>query len=964
MDEQGNCLQWGGEVILFLLWEQKRGVERMKWNLRSSRNIWIMSMFIFLAVAASMLFSTYYMNISIQEEENAQTRRAEYRQLGENLANASDYLTAEVRYFAITGDEKHLSNYWDEIFHTRQREEAIETFERNHPPENEKKLLEQAKQYSDLLVETEIYSMKLVLVSMGKTPGDYDSDSQLKRYVGYVLSYESPAEMNTMTTEEMRSKAIDILYDDNYENYKTEIMTPIDEFKEQMNSRLDEEVEQRKEGTRIATVIQIVLAAAALLAIGFLLNIMNHLYIRPLKGYTKEICAAGDYSDHADPAAAGDIQILRAKIVPYGAMELIRFAEAFNQMIDMFFEELRHRKNAEESMRKARNEAEDANQAKSIFLAQMSHELRTPLNAVNGYTYLLEQTDLAEKQKEYLHSIRYSSNGLLELINQILDFSKIEAGHLELECVDFDLWELMHEVHAIFMQQASRKGLKLSVQLEEEVPHVVKGDSLRMRQVMVNLIGNAIKFTEAGEIRVLIRLLEMQSESCLLFFAIEDTGIGVEETVREKIFQPFTQSDASVTRKYGGTGLGLPICSEIIALSGDQTHRLNLKSELGKGSVFSFEMDFPLSGKRAEELEAKKIQVPDCRGKKVLIADDSEINIHVQSEILALCKITVVAAESGKKAIQILERQSDIDLIFMDIRMPEMDGYEAAANIRQMKPYKEIPIIALTADAVPEVRDKIKKAGMNDCLLKPVRQEKLFALLEAYFGRMPASVEEIPALEESAEAAQTVYFDEAACLQQLNGNRSALEGIVERFLILHQDDAGRLGTLLESKDYVQAEECVHQLKGITGNLYCPLLQECCARFQDELREGKGERLDEFVRLWEHTIQRLEHFREQSRCRADDAAREGALQGQGSDFDQMKFKELCNEILRLSRDHDTEAVALVEGHMEQLSAFCEPETVQRLREAVLRYDFTGIGKAVEHILETADSEKKEMTVCTK
>lgn len=846
----------------------------MKLKLRSSKGIWFLSILTFAGVAGLMLFSTYYMNRAVQAEEDAQNRRMEYRQLGEDLADTSDYLTAEVRYYAITGEIEHLYNYWEEIFETRERERVIAAFEKEDSPENEKVLLEQAKQFSDLLVETETYSMKLVLVSEQKTAQDYSYDSRLMEYVSYVLAYEQSDQMEEMTAEEMKKKAIELLYDENYEEYKRKIMTPIEEFTQLMNDRMDREVEKRKEETRIATIIQIILAAVELIAIGFLLYLMK---------------------------------------------QMGRFVAA-------------------------KNEAELANEAKSTFLAQMSHELRTPLNAVNGYTYLLEQTSLNQKQRKYIQGIRGSSEGLLELINQILDFSRIESGRIQLESTAFQIRALLQEVKAVFMEQAERKGLFYKVEIEENVPDCIEGDSLRLRQVLINLIGNAFKFTEEGGVTVSVRLLEKKPDACLLKFSVADTGIGVEAEAQEKIFQPFTQSDASVTRKYGGTGLGLSISREIIAMSGDGTHQLELESELGKGSVFCFEMDFPCPAEEKEEgreeesreetqtqnikscfnnlAEAKgkartEQQIPQSYGRKVLVTDDSEINIRVQSEILSLCHLTVLSAESGIQALELLKQQKDIDLIFMDIRMPHMDGYETAGKIRELEGYQETPIIALTADAVPQVQEKIKEAGMNDMLLKPVSQEKLFDLLQKYLPE---------------EVKPRKIFDTDTCIRQLNGNQSALQHIVERFLELHREDAKRLESYLEKEDYRKAEELIHQLKGISGNLECRELYECCRAFQQELSEGKADRLEEFMILWNQTLEALKEYRKQQVQRESRTA-------------PLDRKGLYERILELSSNHDTEAVHILEEHIEEMGEEMPEENYRKLKQAMLQYDFKTIREMI-------------------
>ena len=854
----------------------------MKGNLRSSRNIWMVSILIFAMVAALMIFSTRYMNHSIQKEEEAQTKRMEYRQLGEDLADASDYLTAEVRYYAVTGRIEHLANYWNEIFHTKERERVISAFENNQDsPENEKKLLQEAKKYSDLLVETETCSMKLVLLSKGDTVQSYADDKQVMEYIEYVLSYELSEEQEKLTAEEMRSEAVKILYDKNYETYKNKIMTPIEEFTRLMNTRMDQEVEKRKNETKIATVIQVVLAVVELMAIAFLLYLMNGLYIRPLKNYTK------------------DIMTMREKVIPTGAWELVQFAEAFNRLTGLFVT--------------ARDEAESANQAKSIFLAQMSHELRTPLNAVNGYTYLLEQTKLDVAQRKYLQSIRYSSEGLLTLINQILDFSKIESGHMEMESVSFHIREMLQELRAVFQEQADRKGLLYNVEVQQAVPDCIMGDPLRFRQVLVNLIGNAFKFTEMGSVTVSVRLLKKEKYTCLLYIAVADTGIGIEPEVKEKIFQPFIQTDASVTRKYGGTGLGLTISKEIVAASGNGTHELQVKSEPGKGAVFWFEMDFPYLIQTVEEKE-ESLQIPDCHGRKVLLTDDSEINIRVQSEILSLCNLIVFTAESGMQALEILEKQGDIDLIFMDIRMPEMDGYETTQRIRKMNRYRETPIIALTADAVPQVREKIAEAGMNGLLLKPTSQRELFHLLENSFAAVP--------LQE--------VFDEAACLRQLNGNELALVKILERFLVLHEQDEEKLAGLIKQKKYRQAEELVHQIKGISGNLKCDRLYHFCREFQQELEQENPIGMEKFRVIWNDTRKALMEYQK-------------FFMKQEKQNTETDKKGLYQTVLELSSNYDTEAVALLEENMEVIREDIPEDRCAGLQEAMLQYDFETISR---------------------
>lgn len=814
--------------------------------------MWLISAVIFAVVAASMLFSTCYMNLSVRAEEEAHYSRAVYKQLGENLAEASDYLTAEVRYYAVTGDIAHLYNYWEEIFVTKRREQAVEAFESSNPPKEEKELLEQAKKYSDILVETETRSMKLVLTAEGKTAADYADEEKLYNYVAHVLAYEdSDLHENiaaNIDKQSLRLEAVEILYDKNYEAYKTEIMSPIEKFNTLMNARLDKEVEERKRGTQIATIMQIILAMAALCAIGFLLQLMKKMY----------------------------------------------------------------------SIRQEKKEAELASQAKSTFLAHMSHELRTPLNAVSGYVYLLEQTAPDKKQREYLKGIRYSSEGLLELINQILDFSKMESGKLELEEASFSLCRVVREVEAVFAGEAVQRNLFFTVEMEEGVPDNIFGDSLRLRQVLLNLLGNAFKFTKEGEISLLVRLKEKKKEKYILYFEVKDSGIGIAETAKEKIFMPFVQSDASITRKYGGTGLGLSICSEIIRLAGDKTHRLEVKSKMGKGSTFHFTMDFLQGNTGCAAEPEKEVQIPYFSAQKVLLVDDSEINIKVQKEILSLCGLQVLTAMGGRQAIEILEKEREIALIFMDIRMPEMDGFEAARRIRRLEGYGEVPIIALTADTIPQEQRILTETGISGCLLKPVKQEALFQLLKSYFA-------EKKPLEKSIKKSV---------------GRASTE-MVECFLMLHKNDKDLLQEMLAKGEWKKAEELVHQLKGITGNLGCSSLYESCRRLQEELQKNRADSFPVFVECWENTIKVFE---------AEKEKKQPPKAAEDNDIEADKFSEIFN----LSSGCDTAAVSFLEERWQKITVWLKREEEEGLKKAMLSYDFE---KMEEYIHKVSDRKRR-------
>lgn len=822
-----------------------------KW--KNNSYIGIVILYIFAAVAGGVLYSSYYMNKVAREAENAESRRMQYREMGENLAKASDYLTSEVRSFSVTGEWKHLYNYWYEIYETRQRDQALALFEQSNPPEKEEQLLKTAKKNSDLLVRTETISMKLVLLSMEDSKDFQLQDKKLQNYVNQVMDYPLPQKYSKMDKEEMRRSAVTILNDEDYESFKEKIMTPIAQFQSLMNERLNAEVKEKNEQLRQGTWIQILIALINLAAIGILIQMMNRLYIRPLK------CA--------------------------------------------------------------KNEAVMASQAKSIFLAQMTHELRTPLNAVNGYSYLLEQTALNNRQREYVKNIRTSSDGLLELINQILDFSKIDMGHLVFEEISFSIRKMMEDIVGMLSVQAKNRGLYLHLNVDDKIPERIIGDPLRMKQVMVNLIGNALKFTEQGGVDVELQQIGLsENGSCLIHFQVTDTGIGIEKEKQDEIFQAFTQSDASITRKYGGTGLGLPICSQIIEQAGDRTHRLKVKSTPGQGSTFTFDMDFKLSN----EMEALPATVrPDADGKKILLVDDNETNLLVLKEMIKLTNAVVFTAQSGRQAIQMLKRQKDICMVFMDIRMPDLDGYETSRMIHSMQEYEKLPIVALTADATPEVKEKAKKAGMVSCLLKPVHQEELFMIL----GRQAEKTRTGKAKQEQTES----LFQKEQCISQLGGNETALLEIVKTFLESHANDAKILQKLLREKKEKEALELLHQLKGVTGNLCCFRLAEECSRFRENLEMENPE----FFEVWKHTWAELNAYVEQSRKQEKERSKEDV-------------SECLQQIYTLCEEYDTEA----QERMEQISLdeIIGSEMGEKLRKAGRHYNFEEMKKILD---ETRD-----------
>jgi signal transduction histidine kinase/CheY-like chemotaxis protein len=697
--------------------------------------------------------------------------------------------------------------------------------------------------------------------------------------------------------------------------------------------------------------------------------------------------------------ASGNMDI---EIEEQGASKEIREMAAATQIFKAsmlkereFGEEQRQ---AAEDVRIARDTAEAATQAKSDFLANMSHEIRTPMNAIIGLSHLALGTSLDRKQRDYLDKIYASGQNLLGIINDILDFSKIEAGKLDMEAVDFNLAEVLDDLANVVNIKAAEKDLELIIDLDSEVPLGLKGDPLRLNQILVNLANNAIKFTEQGEITISIERLQDSKDDVGLRFAVHDTGIGMTAEQQGRLFQAFSQADTSTTRKFGGTGLGLTISKRLAEMMGGE---IGVESEAGKGSTFWFTARFSggaqlqVRGPQAvpEELRDQRVlvvddhpnsrliltrylesfglvtgeassgaeaidelehsglpyrlvlmdwkmpgmdgieatrrilghaaikQVPDIimvtaygrdelleqaeaagvkgflvkpvspsslldailettgqavvhapgkrgavvireslRGARVLVVDDNEINQQVAEELLSQAGLQVSVADNGRKAVDaLLAHPGEFDGVLMDIQMPVMDGYTATSEIRKDTRYRELPIIAMTANAMVGDRDKALAAGMNDHVAKPIDVSELFDVLARWIQvpqdrqRQAESSTHIPT-EKATDLPDLQDLNTQAGLARCGGNEKIYQKILHKFRDTQAGASQRIRTALESGDHTAAGREVHTLIGVAGNIGADAVHAQAKSLEKHIKQGTS--ADAALTVLDQTLEAL------------------------------------------------------------------------------------------------------------
>jgi signal transduction histidine kinase/CheY-like chemotaxis protein/HPt (histidine-containing phosphotransfer) domain-containing protein len=496
----------------------------------------------------------------------------------------------------------------------------------------------------------------------------------------------------------------------------------------------------------------------------------------------------------------------------------------------------------QERMILALNESEkrskDVAYMKEQFLANMSHEIRTPMNSMLGFTNLLRRTELTPTQREYVQNIHSSGENLLTLVNDILDLSKIEAGMMQLEETRFSLRSMVSSVGAMFIEKIREKGLDFHVHIDKDMPDILSGDAVRLTQILVNLISNAVKFTDKGSINLKFEMLHQDEEKVRVRIIVADTGIGIAKEKQPTVFERFQQAETETTRRFGGTGLGLSIVRQLVSM---QSGIIRLNSELGKGSEFIVEMEYRLPDTEqlySEAMADQEEQVP-LQKMKVLVAEDNAMNQKLVHHLMNSWSIDHTIVSNGREAIAAL-KEHPYSIVLMDIQMPEMDGYTTTSIIRN-ELQMDVPIIAMTAHAMVGEKEKCLQLGMNDYVSKPIKETVLYNIIGRHAQHIPEHA--APAPPEKSPKLTHISLE---YLKQLSGNDPKFEReILKQFVVQTPEELSLLEKYIQDQDFDQIRRTAHSLKSTVG--YVGLAEELhplLDRMEKDAASGNHDRLAE------------------------------------------------------------------------------------------------------------------------
>ncbi len=516
--------------------------------------------------------------------------------------------------------------------------------------------------------------------------------------------------------------------------------------------------------------------------------------------------------------------------------------------------DITQRKQTETKLQLAKDAAESLAQSKSEFLANMSHEIRTPMNAIIGLSHLALNKQVSADVRDYLEKINASSESLLGILNDILDFSKMEAGKLSIENSRFSLELLINNLRNLFSVYAEKMHLEFAIETDPLIPDELVGDALRIQQILSNLLGNAIKFTARGKVTLALKRLELNNSMASINFSVSDTGIGISKEDQAKLFQPFSQADTSITRRFGGTGLGLVISHKLLQLMGSDFH---LESRPGRGSTFDFDLTLGVSAVPMEQTNNRQGAARRAgtlshglhergrllSGARILVAEDNLINQQVVKEFLQLSGVSVDIANNGVEALQLMAKNV-YDAVLMDVHMPEMGGVEATELIRKQAQFSGLPVLALSAGVTQEEKEKCLTCGMNDFIAKPINPEELIGVLCHWIGRnralesTPGLIAEAPDVDHDSSLDHLSGFDLTNLLSMVAGNKDFVTRLLCTFRDEYANFDAELQPYLDDKDYQAAKIRIHAIKGAASNIGAIMLSAAAASMESALQQGR------------------------------------------------------------------------------------------------------------------------------
>jgi len=1007
--------------------------------------------------------------------ERQESRHLSY-QLAEELRKSSDDLTRLARLYAATGDprfegyfrdELDIRNgviprppgfegaYWDGVLsgdreHVRDNAGEVSALEermrRARFTEEEFDLLSESQRRSDALVLLEEEAFAAMRGRFPNARGEY-----------------------TIDADPDPSLAGRLLHGDAYLGAKADIMELIDEFRARVDERTLRALREVREEADVALLTTISSAGALLLLLVVFAWVLQHRVVR----------RSEKLMNAAEGIISGDLDRLSGV---HGRDELGALGATFDAMVNKLAQSLKSERTAAEGLAIARDDALVAVRAKSAFLANMSHEIRTPMNAIIGMNRLCLQTDLTAKQQGYLTKVDQASKSLLDIINDVLDFSKIEAGRLDLETIRFRLEDVLDSLRSVAGFNAEQKGLELLFDVDADAPIALVGDPLRLGQVLSNLVSNAVKFTDRGEVVVQVRRMAGDGDDARLSFSISDSGIGMTAEQQALLFQPFSQADTSTTRRFGGTGLGLVICKDLVERMGGQ---ISVQSEAGAGSTFAFELSFPVaedptvlrslsdrlfagmpalvvddnaasreilqqmlksfsfdvavasSGLEAiAEVEAAsrkgspvrlvvmdwqmpnmdgieamhairsdpaQAEVPTIimtsaynrdealleaadnppddfldkpvspstlldsivklfdqearsvtrqaaervtgsglvaglSGARVLLVEDHPLNQQLAIEVLSDAGMVVSLAENGREALEMLERQN-FDGVLMDVQMPVMDGYTAAREIRRRPRFADLPVIAMTANAMAGDRQKALDAGMNEHVAKPIDVEQMLRVMAEWIRPSAASAEparDVGSLQLDVPSS-IPGIDTEAGMRIAQGRSELYHRLLRRFRESELDFGDRFRAALADADLETAMRHAHSLKGAAGHIGAHDVVDAAAELEAACADADG--ADGIELLLATTIDRLDFVCSGLEALGVPAAEPGreAFADEPSAPPPAPLDTL-EELHALLEEGDADAVELAHAIAQHPFGLAHAESISVMLRQVEAYDF--------------------------